>query len=137
MLVRGVVQQYAAVNRRDFDYIRIGLDPCIEIHRPEAFFDVGGTFYGYNGYLEVWRRGFESFENFRFDPQELLDFGTRFLVTGKLSGHGTGSGVPISQVLFQLVSLRRGLTVRLDEFLDREQALEAVGLSEQDAHADS
>jgi ketosteroid isomerase-like protein len=126
ILVRGVVQQYAAVNRRDFDYIRIGLDPNVVLHRPRAFFDVGGTFYGYDGYLELWRRGFESFEDFRFDPEELLDFGDRFLVKSKLSGHGTGSGLPVSQPLYQLVTLRRGLTVRLDDFQDRAEALEAA-----------
>jgi ketosteroid isomerase-like protein len=130
ILVRGVLLQYAAVNRRDFDYVRIGLDPGVELHRPQTFLDVSGTFRGHDGYLELWRRGFESFEDLRVDPEELLDFGDRFLVTCSWTGHGTGSGVPISQRLFQLVTLRRGLVIRVDEFQNREEALEAAGLSE-------
>jgi hypothetical protein len=47
-----------------------------------------------------------------------------------MSGHGTGSGVSINQQLFQLMTLRRGVIVRQVDFLNRAQALEAVGLSE-------
>ena len=130
ILVRGVVQQYAAVNRRDFDYIRVGLDPNIELHRPQAFLDVSGTFHGYDGYLDLWRRGFESFDDVRFDPEDLFDFGDHFLVTGKMSGHGTGSGLPVSHPLFHLITLRRGLVVRLDDFQDRAEAFKAAGLTE-------
>ena len=54
-----------------------------------------------------------------------------------MSGHGTGSGVSVNQQLFQLMTFRGGLIVRQDDFQDRAQALEAVGLSEQDARADS
>jgi hypothetical protein len=32
---------------------------------------------------------------------------------------------------------KHGLPVRTEEYLDSSEALEAVGLSEQDAHADS
>jgi hypothetical protein len=47
-----------------------------------------------------------------------------------MSGHGAGSGVPYSQAVFQLFTLRRGLVVRQDEFLDHAAALKAAGLSE-------
>jgi hypothetical protein len=38
--------------------------------------------------------------------------------------------VSISQHLFQLFTLRRGLPLRQDDFLDRTEALQAAGLSE-------
>ena len=128
MLLRVIRQGYAALNRRDFGFVRTALDPAIELHRPEVFLDVSGTFHGHEGYLEVWRRAFESFEDLRFDPEELLDLGDRFLVTSNLTGHGTGSGVAISQKLYQLFTLRRGLVVRQDDFQDRVEALEAARL---------
>jgi ketosteroid isomerase-like protein len=130
MLVRRIRQAYAAANRRDFDLLLSGLDPDIELHRAQVFLDISGTFHGHDGYLEVWRGVLESFEHFRLDPEELLDFGDRFLLTVKLSGHGAGSGVSISQPLFQLFTLRRGLVVRQDDFQDRAEAFKAVGLSE-------
>ena len=39
--------------------------------------------------------------------------------------------------LISVFTMRRGLVIRQDDFQDHAEALEAVGLSEQDAHADS
>ena len=39
--------------------------------------------------------------------------------------------------VYQVVTLRQSKAVRVEFFRDRGEALEAVGLSEQDAHADS
>ena len=132
LLVRRLRRGYAAGNRRDFAVLLIGLDPNIELHRAEVFLDISGTFPGHDGYMEVWRGVLESFEDFRIDPEELLDLGDRFVVTSRLSGHGTGSGLSLSQPFFQVLTLRRGLVIRQDDFQDRAEALEAVGLSEQD-----
>ena len=130
LLVRVMRQGYAALNRRDFGFVGTALDPDIELHRAQVFLDVSGTFYGHDGYLEVWRRAFESFEDLRFEPEELLDLGDRVLVTSHMSGHGTGSGVAISQRFFQLFTLRRGLVIRQDDFQDRAEALDAAGVAE-------
>ena len=130
LLMRVMRQGYAALNRRDFGVVRTALDPDIELHRAQVFLDVSGTFHGHDGYLEVWRRAFESFEDLRFEPEELLDLGDRLLVTSNLIGHGTGSGVAISQRLFQLFTLRRGLVVRQDDFQDRAEAMHAAEVAE-------
>jgi hypothetical protein len=136
MLVRVIRQGYAAANRRDFDVLLTSLDPGIEYRPSEAWqFDFDPLYHGHDGYLQVWQGLLESFEDVRLDPEELLDLGNRLLVTTQMSGHGTGSGVFISEPHYQLFTLRRGLVVRQDDFQDRAQALEAAGLSEQDAHA--
>ena len=96
----------------------------------QVFLDVSGTFHGHDGYLKVWRGVLESFEDVRLDPEELLDFGDRFLVTIKVSAHGAGSGASTSQSQFQVFTMRRGLVIRQDDFQDHAEALEAVGLSE-------
>jgi len=72
----------------------------------------------------------ESVEKLLGEPQELLDFGDRVLVTTNLTGHGSGSGVSFSQQLFQLFTLRQGLVGRQRDFLDRTKALEAAALPE-------
>ena len=133
---------FARVTRRRIagtsNFLITNLDPGIEYHSSEVWqIDFDPLYHGHDGYLEVWRDVLESFEDVRLDPKELLDLGDRFLVTIKLSGHGAGSGVSVSQPLFQVFTVRRGLIVRQDDFQDRAEALEAVGLSEQDPHADS
>ena len=131
LLLRRFRQGYAAANRRDFDLLLTGLDPGIEYHSSEVWqIDFDPVYHGHDGYLQVWRGVLESFKEVRLDPEELLDFGDRFLVTIKMSGHGAGSGVSISQPLYQLFTLRRGLVVRQDDFQDRAEALKAAGLSE-------
>jgi hypothetical protein len=130
ILSRRVRQYYAASNRRDFDLLVTGYDPAVEYQPAELFPDPDPTYYGHDGIREVWRLLLDAFEDVRLDPQELLDLGERVLVTAKLSGHGTGSGVSISQPLFQLFTLARGLPHRQDDFLNRAEALKAAGLRE-------
>ena len=130
MLVRSVRRGYAAVSRRDFDVLVTGLDPVIELHPIAMVPDMDAIYHGHAGYREAWRALLESFEDLRLDPQELLDFGERLLVTVDWSGHGAGSGVSIAQQGFQLFTMRQGLIVRHDDFFDRAAALKAVGLSE-------
>jgi ketosteroid isomerase-like protein len=130
ILVRLARQGYAAANRRDFDVTLRSYDPgCYEYYPGQvALPDSDPVYYGHDGFHKFWRQLLEAFADVRLDPEELLDLGDRVLVTTHMSGHGTGSGVSINQQLFQLVTLRRGLIVRQDDFPDRAQALEAAGL---------
>ena len=139
MLVRGVLRGYAAVNRRDFALARTNYDPDCEYHPAQAAFpDSDPVYYGRDGLFRTfWGLQLESFDDTRLDPKEILDLGDRLLVTTQMTGHGTGSGVPVNQKLFQLFTFRRGLIVHQKDFSDRARALEAAGMSEQDSHADS
>ena len=140
MLVRGARQGYASVNRRDFDLTVTFYDPNYEYHlRGEhvAFPDWELGHAGHDGFRKFWRDALEAFDDIQFDPEEILDLGDRQLITVQISGHGTGSGVPMNQKIFQLYTYRRGLIVRQDDFSDRTQALEAAGLSEQATPSDS
>jgi ketosteroid isomerase-like protein len=130
ILVRNVGMAYAAANRRDFDSVLVGWDPASE-YRPSSDLmppDLETIFYGHDGYRKLWRYWLDAFEDIRWDPEEILDFGDRFLVRAQQRGRGSGSGVAVSEPVFQLFTLRRGLVVRQEDFLDRSKALEAVGL---------
>ena len=50
---------------------------------------------------------------------------------------GTLGSVPVEQTMWQTVKLRDGKVFWYAFFRTEREALEAVGLSEQDAHADS
>jgi ketosteroid isomerase-like protein len=108
----------------------VGFDPEIE-YRPSADLmppDLGAVSHGHDGFLQLWRYWFEAFEDLRWDPEEILDFGDKVLVTTQQRGHGSGSGVAVSKPVFQLFGFRAGLVVRQDDFLDHAEALEAARL---------
>jgi ketosteroid isomerase-like protein len=130
MVARRVWQAYAAANRRDFESVLLGWDPGSE-YRPSADLmppDVEPVFYGHDGMRQLWRYWLDAFKDIRWDPEEILYLGDTFLVTAQQRGHGSGSGVSVSEPVFQLFKLRRGLVVQQEDFLDRSKALEAAGL---------
>jgi hypothetical protein len=45
----------------------------------------------------------------------MLDLGAKVLVTTQQVGHGSGSGVSVSEPVFQLFTFRRGLVVRQED----------------------
>ena len=128
MLARTVGRAYAAANRRDFDSVLMGWDPESEYHPSGDLLppDLETVFYGHEGYRQLWRYWLDAFADIRWDPEEILDFGDRLLVTTQQKGRGSGSGVAVSEAVFQLFTIRRGLVVRQADFLDRSQALEAA-----------
>jgi ketosteroid isomerase-like protein len=132
MLARVMGRAYAAANRRDFDLVLVGWDPGSEYHPSSDLLppDLEAVFYGHDGYRQLWRYWLDAFEDIRWDPEEILDLGDKVLVTTQQRGHGSGSGVAVSEPVFQLFTFRRGLVVRQEDFLDRSKALEAAGLRE-------
>jgi ketosteroid isomerase-like protein len=121
---------YAALNRRDYEVVLMRSDPDVE-YRPSGSVmppDLEAVFYGHDGYRKLWRRWFDAFEDLRWDPEEILDFGDRLLVTASLRGHGSGSGVAVNEPVFQLFRIRRGLSISQEDFTDRDQALEAAAV---------
>ncbi len=124
---------YAAANRRDFDLILTGNDPRRYEYHPSVDFlppDMETVYYGHDGYRRFWRNWLDAFEDIRWDPEEILDFGEKALVTTQQSGHGSGSGIAVSEPVFQLFTFRRGLVIRQEDFSSRSKALEAAGLRE-------
>src|SRR4051812_47842496 len=72
-----------------------------------------------------------------FEPERFFDVDDeRVLVFVRVSVTGTGSGAHVANRVAHVLTLRDRQVVRVRVFADREEALEAAGLSEQDA-ADS
>jgi hypothetical protein len=131
MLARLMALAYAAANRRDFEVVFAGMDLEVYEYHPSRDLlppDMDAAFYGRDGYLQLWRYWLDAFGDIRWEPEEILDFGETFLVTTQQMGRGSGSGVNVSESVFQLYTVRRGLVVRQEDFLDRSEALEAAGV---------
>jgi hypothetical protein len=133
ILARVMTRAYAAANRRDFELILTANDSESYEYHPSADYlppDMDTVYCGHDGYRLFWRQWLDAFEDIRWDPEEMIDFGAKALVTARQSGHGSGSGVGLSKSVFQVFTFRGGLVIRQEDFLDRSKALEAAGLQE-------
>jgi ketosteroid isomerase-like protein len=132
ILTYSIQRGYAALNRRDYEVTLMRSDPEVEYRPPRDLMppDIEAVFYGHEGYRKLWDRWLDAFGDLRWEPEELLDLGDRVLVTVQLRGHGSGSGVPIDETLFQLCGVRRGLVIWQKDFSNRSEALQRLGLSE-------
>jgi ketosteroid isomerase-like protein len=96
------------------------------------------TFRGRDRILQALADWLETVSDWHIEVDEVID-GTenRVLVRHRVLARGKGSGAPIEQRLFVAVIVRNGKVARIEDHIEEAEALEAVGLSEQDAHADS
>jgi ketosteroid isomerase-like protein len=76
--------------------------------------------------LARWKGEWDDYE---LMPDELVDMGDRVVVTVRLRGRGRASGIEIDARLYDVYTLRDGKIVRMDQFTERSEALEAVGRS--------
>jgi ketosteroid isomerase-like protein len=130
-----------AYNRRDPDAVVIGWHPEFEYHPGRTWVESGLVepcyrgLEGYRQYLatvdEVW--GGENY----LKPVELIDLGERIVMLANGTMRAQASGVPLTEAFALVSTLKDGRVIHLQEYYDHDEALEAVGLSEQDAHIDS
>ena len=118
-----------AANRRDLDALVREFDPDVEWH--SAVVGMGAEVYrGKDGVRTLFRDLFEVFAEVHVDYSEVRDLGDRTLAIGRLRAHGHESGVETEVSFNQLLDFKGGKVMRVRSFLDPEEALEAVGLSE-------
>jgi ketosteroid isomerase-like protein len=118
-----------AANRRDMDALVREFDPDVEWH--SAVVGMGAEVYrGAEGVRELFRDGDENLANLVNEVSEVRDLGDRILALGRLRARGQESGVETEVSFNQLVDFKNGKVIRLRTFLDRQEALEAAGLSD-------
>ena len=54
----------------------------------------------------------------------------RVFAMARFRGRGQASGIEVKARLYEVYTMRDGTILRVDEFHEREQALEAAGISE-------
>ena len=78
-----------------------------------------------------------SLEQITTVAERLIDAGDQVVVIAEWRGRGKASGVFTTWRYGAVWTLRDGKVTSIISYTDPTEALEAVGLSEQDAHADS
>ena len=82
-----------------------------------------GSFGSFDAESEVW-------DEHRFEPQDFLDAGDRVVVLLREYQRGKGSGVELVVETATIFDVHHGRIVRMQGYMNRAEALEAVGLSE-------
>jgi ketosteroid isomerase-like protein len=86
--------------------------------------------YGLDAYMDYCERWEAAWEELEQTTEEYIGAGDRVVATAYLRARGRGSGVEVETRFYYVYTLRDGKIVRIDEFTEREKALEAAGLSE-------
>ena len=134
--VERIREAYRRVNEGGFAAIVDLIDPGFEMDAPQGV--ESSQAHDKEGLREWFRKMGEIWEELRFDPKEMTDLDDeRVLAVAHTWARASGSRIEISQDLTHVWTLRDCKVIRLSTYSTKAEALEAVGLSEQDAHADS
>jgi ketosteroid isomerase-like protein len=76
--------------------------------------------------VRAWR---EPFEDFSWEPKEVILGEDRFIVVGDMRARGRGSGAEVEAEELHVWALREGRIVRMQMFHDRAEALLAAGIA--------
>jgi ketosteroid isomerase-like protein len=122
---------YDAWNRAD-------LDALVAIYHPEVEWDFS-NFEGWpeesvirgpdavRSFLEEWRAIFGDYE---FGVERVIDVDERVVSLCRQGGSGRESSRPAIMEFAQILTIRGGRIVRVENYSDRREALERVGLEE-------
>jgi ketosteroid isomerase-like protein len=123
-------QGYEALNRDGVDGALRFLDREIEfVPIPDALPDAE-HFHGHDGVRAWFEKIAEVFVILGWEPREYIDAGDRLVVEVTIKGRFKATDIPGDLVYYQAWTIRNGRAVHLESYLDRSQALAAVGLSE-------
>jgi ketosteroid isomerase-like protein len=134
--VERIERLFKLYNRREIDAWVAMLAPDVEWHvDPE---DPDTTVHRGTEAAKRYVLQWAEVMNATVEAREIIEASDDQVVAWtRIESRGGRSGAQVELHLAWVFKLREGLVVRIQETQDRREALEAVGLSEKDARADS
>jgi ketosteroid isomerase-like protein len=86
------------------------------------------TIRGHNALIRWIERWLEAWDDAWDEIDEIVEAGDTVVAAIRVHGRGRKSGMKISQRLFDVFELRDARVLRITEYLDPDQALEAAGM---------
>ena len=126
---------YDAFNREDWDAVFKDAAPGVEMDFSRAVGPWRGVF-GLDQFRRVLAEFRETWESARLEPHEFIEAGDLVVVPSTLHLKGR-DGIEVDARVTFVWTIRNGAIERVTMYQERQDALEDLGLSEQDAHADS
>jgi ketosteroid isomerase-like protein len=133
------------VRRFETSWANRNLEAALECVHDDLEFDWSdsmgpfvGTYKRRAGLTRFWTDMLEAWERFSPEIEEIIDCGPERLITlDVVRARGKGSGIDMEARGAMLWTVQEGRISRVKMFQTKDEALEAVRLSEQDARADS
>jgi ketosteroid isomerase-like protein len=119
-------------------WLRGDLQGLFETFAPDVVWDTShfrdwpeAAYYGTDGVQRFLSEWLEVWDEYEVTVEELIAVPDgRVLSLMRHRGRGRASGVPMDLPMAQIATLRDGKVIRLDNYDDRVEALETVGLRE-------
>jgi ketosteroid isomerase-like protein len=127
-IVSATVEAYEA---EDFDALRSMLQPDVELHEwPEG--PDQRVYHGVDGIFQAREEWGKAWEELRAETHGYVDAGDRVFVFIRTVGTGRGSNIEVAVDSFGVYTIRDSKVAKVEYFTDREGALAAAGLTEED-----
>ena len=128
-LARSVARGFAATKRGDLEFLLAAFyDPDVEWHGTIGGLDEGIVRRGHQEVLRGFDEYFAVWERLDLRPEEIIDTGDQLVVFVHEVARGKESGVVVETDTATISTFQDGMIVRVRGFMDRGEALEAVGL---------
>lgn len=127
--VEAVRDVYRRWSRGDFPASLDVLDPLVSFVVGPGFPDAG-TYVGLDRVAEYTRGFLEPWSRITIEAEHVTDAGDSVVVAVRQRGVGGASGAVTEFRYFQVWSFRGRKVIRLENFRERDEALQAAGLSE-------
>jgi ketosteroid isomerase-like protein len=116
---------FAAHNRGD-------VDALVELYHPDAVFEtlLLGTHRGNESIRAIYEENQKTMAGYDVVPVEMIDAGDKVVAVVKMVGAGSSSRIEMDERFAFVFTMRDGHCVREQAFRNREEALDATGLSE-------
>ena len=133
-----IVRQFSDCwQRRDWVRMAELADPNVEQHGTVGGLEEGRVLRGHDEIRRDYERVEKTWDEHRVEPEGLFDAGDRVVLFLREYQRGRRSGIELVVETAIVFDLRNGRIVRIQPYMNRAEAVRAVGLSEQDVHAES
>ena len=107
------------------------VDPEVEVSLfGPSYTQIRETRQGIDGWAALWRDWLRPYQRYRLEPEEMSDLGDRVLVLTRAIARVQSDSPEMENAGATIFGVRDGRVTTVDSFLDREDALEAAGLSQ-------
>jgi ketosteroid isomerase-like protein len=117
--------------------LRRGFDAALPFFDPDVTWEAAkdepdaGTYRGHQGVRTFIGKWLELFDRLHFEPQAFIAAGDAVVVPYRLRARARSTGIEITGEETWVIQVQRGQIVGVQEYREKDDALEAVGLSDQ------